>query len=53
MITFCYNLDMGPTIVLKCKENYESYKFEDRTIQLDASGTPSKVGRSQGNCLKQ
>ena len=39
---------MHPTIVLKCKDDFDAYKFEDRVVQLDINGTPVKVGRSQG-----
>ena len=37
-----------PILVLKCKGSYDSFKFEDRQVQLDPSGAPVKVGRSQG-----
>jgi len=39
---------MNPILVLKCKGSYDSFKFEDRQVQLDSGGAPVKVGRSQG-----
>ena len=43
-----------PTVVFKCKADYDSFKFEDRVITLDPNGAPVKIGRSQGliqSCL--
>lgn len=37
-----------PTVVFKCKADYDSFKFEDRVITLDPNGAPVKIGRSQG-----